>query len=329
MTNRRRFSETMSYGEPDRVPCFGEGLRADVLEAWLSQGLPSVEDFRRMFPTDRREDLVVDLLPRPDLDKWPEKAADLDRLHQSLDPDDPARLPDNWAERVRAWKTRDHVLMLRAHRGFFLSMGVEGWGRFNRVIYLLADDPDLIRETMRIQGDFTARLAERVLREVEIDAMVFSEPIGGNDKPLLSPRMYEEFVLASYRPLLDTAERHGVKTIIFQTYANARALIPNILKFGFNCLWASEVNSEAMNYLDLRREFGRDLGLIGGIDLDALRSGREAIRREFEDKALPLLAQGGYLPLAGGRVRAEVSFENYTYYRRLLEKLTRGESLSD
>jgi hypothetical protein len=107
------------------------------------------------------------------------------------------------------------------------------------------------------------------------------------------------------------------------TYANARLLLPSILKWGFNCLWACEVNVEAMDYRQIRREFGRDLRLIGGIDLDSLRHGKEAIRREVEEKVPPLVADGGYVPLADGRVRADVSLENYLYYRALLEKVTK------
>jgi uroporphyrinogen decarboxylase len=133
--------------------------------------------------------------------------------------------------------------------------------------------------------------------------------------------MYEEFVLTNYEPLLGVLRRYGVETIIFRTYANARILIPSILKWGFNCLWACEVNIEEMDYRDLRREFGRDLRLIGGIDLDALRSDKETIRREVEEKVPSLLAQGGYVPLADGRVREDVPLENYLYYRKLLGKI--------
>ncbi len=84
-------------------------------------------------------------------------------------------------------------------------------------------------------------------------------------------------------------------------------------------MWASEVNCEAMDYRSLRREYGRDLQLIGGLDLDALRQGKEAIRREIMEKVPPLLAEGGYIPVADGRIREDVTFENYSYYRRLLE----------
>jgi hypothetical protein len=77
-----------------------------------------------------------------------------------------------------------------------------------------------------------------------------------------------------------------------------------------------------MDYRSLRREFGRELRLIGGIDLDALRFGKQQIYREVREKVPPLLQQGGYVPLADGRVRADVPYENYLYYRQLLEACT-------
>jgi hypothetical protein len=174
---------------------------------------------------------------------------------------------------------------------------------------------------MRIQGEFAAALAERVLKEVVVDALVFSEPIGDNNGALISPRMYEDLVLPSYEPLLDLARRYQVKTLICRTYANMKALIPSLLKWGLNVLWACEVEQSVMNYPTLRREFGRDLKLIGGIDLDALREGKRAIRAAIEEIA-PLVAEGGFIPLADGRVRADMPYENYLYYRECLQEIT-------
>jgi len=312
----------MSYGAPDRVPYFEEGIREEVLKAWRRQGMPPGVNPAELFPTDRREELLVDLDPRPAPEKWPTSRSDLAAFRRRLDVHDHGRLPAGWSKRARAWSERDHLLMLRIHRGFFETMGVGDWLRFQEVIYLLMDDPAFVWEAMAIQGDFAASLAEKILAEVEVDAVIFSEPIGGNDRPLLSSQMYEEFVLTSYGPVLDVLRRYKVETVILRTYANTRLLIPSILKWGFNCLWACEVNLETMDYRDLRREFGRDLRLIGGIDLDALRRGKAAIRREVEEKVPPLLADGGYVPLADGRVRPGVPFESYVYYRQLLAEVT-------
>jgi len=199
---------------------------------------------------------------------------------------------------------------------------VNDWSRFYQVIEALTDRPDYVLEIMRIEAEMITSLTERFLNEVTIDAAIFSEPIGGNNGSLISPKMYEKFVLSTYVPVLNVLKRHGVDVIILRTYANARVLIPSMLKFGINCLWACETNAEAMDYRSIRKEFGRDLRLIGGIDLDVLREGKEAIQRELEEKVPPLLEQGGYVPLADGRVRTDIPFENYVYYRKLLEKVT-------
>ena len=322
MSSRNRFRETMRYGEPDRVPYFEEGIRQNVLDAWRAQGLAKDADISRMFPSDRRERIELDLNPLPKLITRFTQITDLNKFRRRLNLFGEIRWPRKWSKRLRAWHSCDHVLMLYVHRGFFLTMGVHNWRRFSEVMDLLIDHPDRVRERMVIQGEFSARLVKRVLKQVKIDAAVFSEPIGGNDRPLISPKMYEEIVLKSYEPVLDVLRRFEVETIIFQTYANARILIPSILRWGFNCLWACEVNIEAMDYRSLRKEFGRDLRLIGGIDLDALRQNKAAIRREVEEKVPLLIADGGYVPLADGRVREDVSFENYAYYRKLLEKIT-------
>jgi hypothetical protein len=134
--------------------------------------------------------------------------------------------------------------------------------------------------------------------------------------------MYSSFVLSSYQPILEVLHRYGVSTIIYRTYANTRELLPMVIKAGFNCLWACECNPQAMDYHLIRQEFGRDLRLIGGIDSDSLRQTQEDILRSVMETVPPLLDEGGYIPLADGRVREDVSFSNYLYYRGLLEKVT-------
>ena len=322
MNSRQRFLETMDFGTPDRVPFFEEGIRKEVLKTWRRQDKDAFADLSRLTPSDKREEIELDLEPHLGLKKRPTNVNELDNLRHALNPHQNSRLPKGWSKRIRAWRERDHVVMLRVHRGFFLSMGVDDWRGFRRLMFSTIRDPEFVREYMKIQGEFSAKLVERVLKDVDIDAAVFGEPIGDNNGPLISPKMYEEFVLKSYEPVLDVLARNGVKTIILRTYANARLLIPVLLNWGIKCLWACEVNIKAMDYRDLRKEFGQDLRFIGGIDLDALRYDEETIRREVDEKVKPLVSEGGYIPLADGRVREDIPLKNYIYYRRLLEKVT-------
>ena len=318
MNSRQRFLETVTYGQLDRPPCFEEGIRGDVIRAWRQQGMPAGITHYELFDIDRREEIPLEVEPRPYPKEWPSAIDGLEMLRQRLDPQDDERLPAGWPGIIEQWRQRDYPLLIRVHQGFFQTLGVGDWRRFEDVSYLVKDDPDFVREVLALQGQFTAQLLERILSHADVDAAIFSEPISGNSGPLISPKMYEEFALTSYEPILEVLRRHRVETIIVRTYANARILLPSFLKWGFNCLWACETGNDAMDYLAIRREFGKDLRLIAGIDTDALRGDKETIRREVESKLPSLLAGGGYMPLADGRIRAEIPYANYVYYRELL-----------
>ncbi len=319
MNGRERFIRTMNYGVPDRPPLFEDGIREDVLHLWHTQGLRKKDKLETLFTFDLREEIEPNLDPSPTLTNWPKSIDGLKKLTARLDPNDPQRMPDGWEKKVVEWKTRDFPLILRVHRGYFLSMGVHGWRRFADAIQLLVDDPHLVEAWMNVYAEFTSRLVEKILSEVQVDAALFSEPIGGNHGPLISPAMYLSFVLKSYQPILGVLHSFGVNIIIYRTYANTRALLPSVVKSGFNCLWACECNPQAMNYHGIRHEFGRDLRLIGGIDSDSLRQTQQDIYRSVMELVPELLEDGGFIPLADGRVREDVSFNNYIYYRKLLE----------
>jgi hypothetical protein len=319
MIGRDRFNKTMNYELPDRPPLFEDGIREEVLRKWHSQGLGKKDKLETLFSYDRREEIEPNLDPSPTPTHWPTSIDGLKKLAAHLDPDDPHRLPDGWEKKVDAWRNRDYPLVLRVHRGYFLSLGVHGWRRFTEAIQLLIDDPHLIQTWMNIYSEFTSRLVERILSEVQVDAALFSEPIGGNHGPLISPTMYSSFVLKSYEPILQVLNSFGVNTIIYRTYANTHALLPAVVKAGFNCLWACECNPQAMDYREIRQEYGRDLRLIGGVDSDSLRHTQQDIYQAVMEIVPELLEDGGFIPLADGRVREDVSFENYVYYRKLLE----------
>jgi len=323
MTSRERFLTIMSFEKPDRIPYFEEGIREDVLDVWHQQGLPSGMKIAELFETDRFEEIAPELEPIPDFDNWPSCSSELNRLKKRLNPYNPKRFPENWKDEYPLLSKNNHVIFYRVHRGLFLSLGVYKWERFLDVVSLLLEDPDYVHHVLAIQAEFAAKMLEIALEIVKIDAVIFSEPIGGNEGPLVSPEMYEKFVLESFQPIFHVLHKHKINVIIIRTYANTRILIPSFLKYGMNCLWACETNIETMDYLDLRSEYGKELRLIGGIDLDVLHKGKEAIRREIETKVPPLIAEGGYIPLADGRIRKDISFDNYCYYRQLLQEVTK------
>ncbi len=321
MDARQRFLRALSSQSVDRIPFLEEGIREEVLEAWYNQGLMREATLNELFHYDQRDEIDPDLEPRPYPPRWPRLPEDLRGFKSRLDPQERRRLPENWKGKVKAWHRRDYPLILHVHQGFFLTLGVGDWKRFYEVLYLTKDQPDLVRGMLEAQGVFAARLAEQIMGEVSVDAVLFSEPIGGNNGPIISPRMYRDIVLGSYQPVMEAARNFQVPLVIMRTYANPRPLLDDIFRSGVNCLWACETPEDGMDFRELRKVYGRELRLIGGIDTDALRIGKEAIQAEVA-KVPELLAQGGYIPLLDGRVREDVPYENYVYYRKLLEEVT-------
>lgn len=324
MKSRERFIKTMKGQNPDRPPLFEDGLRDNVLKNWRSQGLGKRSKLNEMLVFDIREEFEPNLDPLPAPKRWPKTQRGLRNLSKRLNAEDAKRFPKDWARKLTEWKKRDYPLILRVHNGYFLTLGVHGWHRFSEAIELLVDDPGFVDAWMDIYAQFTAQLVDKILGEVVVDAVLFSEPIGGNHGPLISPKMYAAYVLKNYQPILDVVLKHGISTIIYRTYANTRVLLPSVIMAGFNCLWACETEPQAMDYIQLRKEFGRDLRLIGGIDVDCLRQNKHEILAAVMGTVPVLLEEGGYIPLADGRVREEVTFENYLYYRNLLESITGG-----
>ena len=78
-----------------------------------------------------------------------------------------------------------------------------------------------------------------------------------------------------------------------------------------------------MEYLKLRRQFGSEVALIGGIDATALARDEAAVRKAVNETVPDLLESGHYLPCLDDRPRITVPLAHYRLYRHLLEELSR------
>lgn len=321
MTSRERFLKTMNYGNPDRVALLDEGIREEVFECWYHQGLMRNTRLSDIFTIDPSKEIDIDFNIDSFFSKIPKSIEELDKLKTSLDSKRLIDFANNILQEINHDVSEKDIFFLTIHSGFFLTMGVNNWHQFTDVISLLTDQPEFVGKYLMTHSELTIEILKHILPYIKAHAVIFSEPICGNEGPLISPGMYEDLILKSYKPIIDLINGFGIKTVILRTYANSKLLLPLIMKYGFNTLWACETNNEKMNYKLIRKEYGTDLRLIGGIDLDVLRMGKENIKIELEKIVPPLLNEGGYIPIADGRVRSDINYKNYFYYRKLLEKM--------
>jgi hypothetical protein len=327
MNTRQRFLETLRYGRPDRFPYLDYTIRDDVLATWGRDGLHSHRDVARRFELERLErvgphcDVELDLRARPEYEGRLRGRADWERLCKCFDPGTPARYPLDWVDRVQGWRERTHPLGLVVWRGLFLPLQVGDWATLTDLLYLLHDDPLLVEEMLASIAEFNLSVLERALREVDWDFALFEEPIAGNYGPVVSPAHYRRFCLPHMKRIADRVRAAGIDLLVADSQGAVGTLVPLWLEAGLNALWLGDVAASGLDYLELRRRYGRDLRLVGGIDIRVLSRDRSTVEHEVMRLVPPLLEQGGYIPLLDGRVRRAASFENYVRYRELLCEL--------
>ena len=132
--------------------------------------------------------------------------------------------------------------------------------------------------------------------------------------------MYRTYALQSYAPIFDILRDYRVPAIIWRSYANPVNLLPEVVKYPFNALWLCETPPGALTPAQVRQLVGSNITLIGGIDSDILRQDRKAIQQAVV-AVQPFVKEGRFIPLADGRVREDVPYPNYVYYRQELQRV--------
>jgi len=71
----------------------------------------------------------------------------------------------------------------------------------------------------------------------------------------------------------------------------------------------------------VRKRYGKNLVIFGGIDKRALAAGKKAIDAELARVVKPMLAQGGYFPMLDHYAPPDIPFEDYLYYKMKMKSL--------
>jgi hypothetical protein len=244
-------------------------------------------------------------------------------FERHYDPDDPSRYAQNFVERAKYLNDKGRVLYVDASGGGLLQMlGVGDWNSLVAACEALIERPRIVEDLMEKTTDFYCICLDRVLSKVKVDYASLYEPIASNTGPVISPAMFERFSMPGYRKVLGLLKRYNVPLRIFcTTGGNLTSLLPPLIEAGINGLWISNIRSAGMEYLALRRRFGSEIALIGGIDISALTRDENALRYAVKKTVPPLLEGGRYLPCLDDRPRNHIPFDRYRLFRRLLEDM--------
>lgn len=237
-----------------------------------------------------------------------------------LDPTTPGRFPADWEQQVAHWRDADRPNVLSLPGGSLYGW-LRDWMGMEKISLTVYDDPQLFAEMVGTLADCILGVLEHVLQTGgRFDACGMWEDMCYRAGPLLSPRHFKQYLVPHYRRIADLLHRYNVDILWLDCDGNIDALLPLWLDAGVNCLFPIEIGTWGADPLKYRRQYGKDLRMMGGFDKHILAKGKEDIRREVERLA-PLVEEGGYMGFADHRVPPDVPLENYIYYIELVRAI--------
>jgi uroporphyrinogen decarboxylase len=247
------------------------------------------------------------------------------KIKKRLQPRSQRRYEPNWRLlRVEGWRSRTHPLIFGPNAstlGFYWVgrnlMGTEG------LSYAFFDQPLLVHDIMEHQADFLIEAARPILESTDVDYVCFSEDLAMKSGPLISPRLYREFIYPRLKRVIDFYKSHGVRYVCIDTDGNPEALIPLMMDAGVDALWPLERASD-QDPVRLRKTYGPSLRLWGAVDKRELVKGPKAIEAHLRTM-IPLIEEGGFIPTVDHTVPPDVSWSNFQYYMEAKMRLLRGE----
>jgi Uroporphyrinogen decarboxylase (URO-D) len=185
------------------------------------------------------------------------------------------------------------------------------------------DQPRLIERMMEERADRIIEITGEVLKHARFDVFWFWEDMAYKGGSLVGPELFRKFAFPHYRRVCDWLHNRGIEHIGLDSDGNITSLIPLWLDAGLDHLWPFEVQA-GMDVVQVRKQYGRRLAMMGGLDKRVLRVGGEVMRQEV-DRLMPLVEDGGYIPEMDHSVPPDVSWENFCdYIGYLKHRLGRG-----
>jgi len=230
-----------------------------------------------------------------------------------LDPDDRGRYPPEGSAFVQCWSEpgRDFILYLP---GGSLFGWIRNWMGVENAALLVYDDPAWLEEMVTTIADCITGVLTRVLATGgRFEACGMWEDICFNTGPLLPPKQFERFLVPHYRRITDLLRSHGVDVVWVDCDGKIDELIPLWLDAGVNCMMPVEIGTWGADPVRYRKEYGRDLLMMGGFDKHILARTESEIEQEI-DRLTPLVEDGGYIGFCDHRVPPDVPLGNYMFY---------------
>jgi len=233
-----------------------------------------------------------------------------------LNPSDPKRFPDNWADVCKKFNNGDAVNQLGSYPWGLFGTARDMMG-LEPLLVSFYTQPELVHDIMDKLTTMWLSIYEKVVQDVRVDCIHIWEDMSGKDGSLISPAMIREFMIPNYKRIATFAKKHDIPILSVDTDGDCTELIPVFMEADVNLMFPFEVlaGCDVVAY----REQYPTLAIMGGIDKVEISKGKEAIDAELERVSSMWGKQ--YLPSLDHCIHPQISLEDWRYYCKRLKEM--------
>ncbi|MHA2364789.1 MAG: uroporphyrinogen decarboxylase family protein [Candidatus Hodarchaeales archaeon] len=298
MNSRERVLTTLKHKEPDSVPLLEVWIESEIIDLlggdpYLAREklrldcLPlgsypknskayghGVDEWGRLFRKGQYKDGLIKNYK--DLEKF---TAPLSHAKDWFPPEKITKIKKKYQENYAfyfAW--HDCSLGLT-----YLSMGIEEF------FLSLYNNPEFVKAVIKRSTEWIIALVEQV-NTIDIDFIVLGDDAADNSRPMISPRMFREFILPEYKKIVTASD----VPIIWHSDGNIKSLIPMIIEAGF--IGIHSLEPKVINLAEIKAEYGEKLVLAGNLDTTDIlcKSNLNLVRKDVERCIKEGASGGGY-----------------------------------
>jgi len=317
----------MNFQPVDHLPRWEWAMWWDkTIERWHQEGLPKDLHFSNVFGIS--EYLGLD----PYIQFWfstTESTIEATQHHTEgvvSSMDDylkirPHLYPDHGGaiESMRPWAEKQkegNVVVWATLEGFFwfprTLMDIE------RLSYAYYDQPELVHKINDDLLQFNLVIIQRMEKVCIPTFITFAEDMSYNHGPMISQKVFDEFMAPYYLKIMETLNELNVITIM-DTDGDVTELVPWLNSVGIRGVLPLERQAGVDG--NILREKYHDLFMIGHYNKLVMNQGEDTMRNEFE-RLVPIMKKGGFIPSVDHQTHPGVSLKQYRCYLKLLNEYT-------
>jgi uroporphyrinogen decarboxylase len=180
-----------------------------------------------------------------------------------------------------------------------------------RALLDMIDYTDMTKTMLRRCADFAVQLGEEAFRRYPIDWLWTGDDVASQSSLMLSPRQWRQLVKPALQETFRLGQAHGV-WVAYHCCGALRAILPDLVEIGLDVLNPVQANCPGMDLFQLKKEFGRRISFMGGLDTQFLlpRGTVDEVRRAVRAILDQFAGDGGYMLAASHSIPPETPLEN-------------------